>query len=102
MSAKQQNQKWSAAVTRYSHALDLEKDVFKWKDPRRIARSLKQSAERSRRRKGTALQSAMSMLNFYINRAGSTLPARQKHILTHAKEELREVFHEPARPISRK
>ena len=96
MSAKQQNQKWSAAVTRYSHALDLEKDVFKWKDPRRIARSLKQSAERSRRRKGTALQSAMSMLNFYMNRAGARLSAHQRSILTRAKDELREVFHKPA------
>jgi hypothetical protein len=100
MSRKQQNQMWSAAVTRHSHALDLEPDLFTRRDPRRIALSLKHSAERSHRRKGTPLQSAMSMLNFYINRAGSALPARQKHILSHAKEALWEVFHEPARPIS--
>jgi hypothetical protein len=88
--------RWSAAVTLGSNALDLEKGVFTWSDPYQIALSLKHSAEYSRRRKGTPLQSAMSMLNFYINRAGSALPARQKHILTNAKEELREVFHEPA------
>jgi len=99
MSAKRQN-RWSAAVTCGSNALDLEKNVFKLTDPHRIALSFKRSAEQSHRRKGTPLQSAMSMLNFYINRAGSGLPARQKHILTHAKEELREVFHEPARPAS--
>jgi hypothetical protein len=102
MSAKQPIQKWSAAVTRGSNALDLDKKVFTLDDPHRIALSLKRSAENSRRRKGTPFQSAMSMLNFYINRAGSTLPARQKHILTHAKEELRGVFNEPARPISRR
>jgi len=90
---------WSAAVTHGSNALDLEKDVFKLSDPHRIALSLKRSVMRSRRRKGMPLQSAMSMLNFYINRAGSHLAARQKKILTHAKEELRQVFHEPARPI---
>jgi hypothetical protein len=82
--------------------LDLQKGVFKLANARKIALSLKRSAERSRRRKGTPLQSAMSMLNFYINRAGSGLPARQKHILTHAKEELWEVFHEPARPASKR
>ncbi len=92
--------KCSAAVTHGSNALDLEKDVFKSSDPHEIALSLKRSALRSHRRKGTPLQSAMSKLNFYINRAGSSLAARQKKILTHAKEELREVFHEPARPIS--
>lgn len=70
-------------------------------DPHRIAQSLKHSAEQSQRRKGTPFQSAMSMLNFYINRAGSGLPARQKHILRHAKEELRRVFHRPARPVFR-
>jgi len=98
MSAKQQNPKWSAEVTRASNALDLEPNVFKLDDPRRIAQSLKRSAESSRRRKGTPYQSAMSMLNFYINRAGSGLAARQHHILTQAKEELRQLFHRPARP----
>ena len=84
--------KWSAEVTKRSDALDLESDVFKGKDPHRIALSLKRSAERSKRRKGTAYQSAMSMLNFYINRAGKNLPKRQKQILKRAKGELRETF----------
>jgi hypothetical protein len=97
MGAKQQQKSryWSAAVTQGSHALDLEHGVFKWGGPRRIALSLKRSAERSRRRKGTLFQSAMSMLNFYFNRAGAGLSARQKNILTHAKEELRLAFHKP-------
>jgi hypothetical protein len=84
--------RWSAQVTKRSDALDLESDVFKGKDPHRIALSLKRSAERSKRRKGTAYQSAMSMLNFYINRAGKNLPKRQKQILERAKGELREAF----------
>jgi hypothetical protein len=92
MDVKRQN-RWSAAVTHGSNAMDLENGVFKLNDPHRIALSLKRSAERSRRRKGTPFQSAMSMLNFYINRAGSGLSARQKSILTHAKEELRQEFH---------
>jgi hypothetical protein len=75
-----------------SDALDLEPDVFKAKDPRKIALSLKRSAQRSTRRKGTPYQSAMSMLNFYINRAGSTLSAKQKGILERAKPELRNAF----------
>ncbi len=100
MSVKTQKQYWSAAITRHSNSLDLEKNVFRSHDPRRIALSLKRSAEQSHRRKGTPFQSAMSMLNFYLNRAGSGLPARQQHILTHAKEELRQVFHRAARPIS--
>ena len=101
MSGRQQH-RWSAAVTRKSNALDLEEGVFKMDDPHQIALSLKHSAEHSHRRKGSPYQSAMSMLNFYINRAGSGLPARQQHILTHAKEELRQVFHQPARPSYRK
>jgi len=84
--------RWSAEVTRHSNALDLQRDIFKKKDPHRIALSLKRSAERSKRCKGTPYQSAMSMLNFYINRAGKNLPQRQKQILEHAKDELREVF----------
>lgn len=84
--------RWSARVTKHSDALDLESDVFKGKDPHRIALSLKRSAERSKRRKGTPYQSAMSMLNFYINRAGKNLPEKQKQILEHAKDELRDVF----------
>ena len=84
--------KWSQRVTEKSNALDLEANVFTWKDPRRIARSLKRSAEHSKRRKGTPLQSAMSMLNFYINRAGKDLDARQRKILNEAKDELRSLF----------
>ena len=67
--------RWSQHVTEHSNALDLDEGVFTWSDPKRIAASLKHSAETSQRRKGSALQSAMSMLNFYINRAGHTLSA---------------------------
>jgi hypothetical protein len=84
--------RWSGEVTRHSNALDLDSGVFTWKDPGRIARSLKRSAEHSTRRKGTAYQSAMSMLTFYINRAGRDLPAAQKKVLATAKEKLREAF----------
>jgi hypothetical protein len=84
--------RWSAQVTKSSDALDLESNVFKGKDPHRIALSLKRSAERSKRRKGTAYQSAMSMLNFYINRAGKNLPQNQKRVLGRAKDELRDAF----------
>jgi Protein of unknown function (DUF3175) len=87
-----QGRYWSGRVTQRSNALDLESKVFKLRDPRRIALSLKRSAERSRRRKGTPYQSAMSMLTFYINRAGKALPARDRRILERAKAELREVF----------
>jgi hypothetical protein len=83
---------WSAEVTKRSNALDLEPGVFTWKDPRKIAESLKRSAEESMRRKGTPLQSAMSMLNFYINRAGKNLDASQRDVLKHAKDELRKLF----------
>ena len=75
-----------------SNALDLEPNIFKSTSARRIAASLKRSAESSRRRKGTPFQSAMSMLNFYINRAGHNLPERQKRVLTNAKTELRRLF----------
>ncbi len=87
-----QKKYWSAKVTKESNALDLEEGVFKFKNPRRITRSLKCSAELSLRRKGTAYQSAMSMLNFYINRAGKNLPAKRKKILEKAKVELKKVF----------
>ena len=83
---------WSARVTRESNALDTEPGVFALRDPKKIARSLKRSAEQSARRKGTPLQSAMSMLNFYINRAGKGLPAIRKRTLNRAKEELRKLF----------
>ena len=84
--------KWSQDVTEHSDALDLEKDVFTRDDPRAIALSLKRSAEHSHRRKGTPFQSAMSMLTFYINRAGKDLPTKQKKVLEKAKEELRAAF----------
>jgi hypothetical protein len=87
-----ETRRWSTGVTKHSDALDLQPEVFKGKDPRRIALSLKRSAEHSKRRKGTPYQSAMSMLNFYINRAGKNLPQKQKRTLEHAKDELREVF----------
>jgi Protein of unknown function (DUF3175) len=87
-----QAKKWSADVTEHSDALDLKEDIFKSSDPGRIAASLKHSAEHSKRRKGTPLRSAMSMLNFYINRAGKNLPAKQKRVLEHAKDELRIAF----------
>jgi hypothetical protein len=84
--------KWSGKVTQTSDALDLEKGVFKGDDPEKIARSLKRSAKQSHRRKGTPFQSAMSMLNFYINRGGDKLPASKKKVLENAKEELRKLF----------
>jgi hypothetical protein len=86
------SRRWSQHVTETSSALDLESGVFTWSDPKRIARSLKHSAESSLRRKGSPLQSAMSMLNFYINRAGAGLPAKQKRVLNEAKRELRKAF----------
>jgi putative cell wall-binding protein len=83
---------WSGYVTGHSNALDLESKVFALNSPRQIARSLKRSAETSKRRKGTPYQSAMSMLNFYINRAGKNISARRKRILESAKGELRKAF----------
>ncbi|HEY2988113.1 MAG TPA: DUF3175 domain-containing protein [Candidatus Binatia bacterium] len=83
---------WSAAVTRRSDALDLDSKIFTSGSSRRIAQSLKRSAERSRRRKATPYQSAMSMLNFYINRAGKGLSKRQRGVLERAKGELRKTF----------
>jgi hypothetical protein len=84
--------RWSQRVTQNSNALDLESGVFTWHDPKRIAASLKASAEASRRRKASPFQSAMSMLNFYINRAGAGLPATHTRVLTQAKAELRRLF----------
>jgi len=86
--------RWSGKVTRTSNALDLKRNVFKQSNPRRIALSLKRSAEASTRRKAKPFQSAMSMLNFYINRAGSNLSGKQKRVLIRAKSELRKVFHQ--------
>ena len=84
--------KWSAEVTEQSDALDLERDVFKSNDPKKIARSLKASAEHSDRRKATPYRSAMSMLTFYINRAGKNLSAEERETLEAAKPELRALF----------
>ena len=90
--ASKTSKRWSAGVTRHSNALDLDPGVFKHGDPHQVALSLKRSAEASKRRKGTPYQSAMSMLTFYINRAGKDLPERQKHVLERAKGELRKAF----------
>jgi hypothetical protein len=84
-------------VTRRSNALDLEPGVFSWETPRLIALSLKRSAERSARRKASPFQSAMSMLAFYINRAGRTLGAAQRRRLEQAKDELRALYGRPRR-----
>jgi Protein of unknown function (DUF3175) len=83
---------WSGRVTRESNALDLDKGVFNLRDPKKIAASLKQSAQRSRRRKAEPYRSALSMLVFYINRAGRNLPANRKRILERAKGELKKLF----------
>jgi hypothetical protein len=98
MGAKRIN-RWSNAVTHGSNALDLECGIFKSDDLQQIALSLKHSAERSHRRRGTPFQSAMSMLTFYINRAGAKLSTGQKNILSQAKQELRQTFHKPAASI---
>jgi hypothetical protein len=84
--------RWSRRVMETSNALDLDKGVFTWEDPRRIARSLKRSAERSQRRKSSPYRSAMSMLTFHINRAGKKLPKAQRERLEAAKDELRALY----------
>ena len=84
--------KWSARVTKESHALALDANVFTWDSPKRIAASLKRSAERSHERKAEPYRSAMSMLTFYINRAGKSLSASRKKTLEAAKDELRHLF----------
>ena len=86
-------EKWSQDVTQHSNALDLESGVFKNRDPKKIAQSLKRSAAHSKRKKSGPYQSAMSMLNFYINRAGKSLSKKQKEPLEKAKGELRKLFH---------
>jgi Protein of unknown function (DUF3175) len=85
--------RWSARVTRESDALDLDRGVFTKRDPKRIAASLKRSAERSSRRKADPYRSALSMLTFYINRAGKNLPPGRRKTLARAKGELRKQFH---------
>jgi hypothetical protein len=86
------NRRWSARVTQTSDALDLQRRVFTLEDPKRIAASLKRSAERSKRRKSSPYRSALSMLTFYINRAGKNLPASRRRTLQRAKDELRKQF----------
>jgi phosphoenolpyruvate carboxylase len=91
-SSKTATNYWSGEVTRHSNALDLESGVFTWDDPAKIARSLKRSAEASERRKSEPYRSAMSMLTFYINRAGKDLPDERRKALEQAKDELRKAF----------
>lgn len=92
MTEHKSNGNWSAQVTEHSDALDLKKDIFTLRDPKRIATSLKHSAEASHRRKAEPYRSAMSMLTFYINRAGDNLPRAQRLVLEDAKDELRALF----------
>ena len=89
---KSSPKRWSQRVTKESDALDLKHGVFKQTSAKKIAASLKRSAERSKRRKSGAYRSALSMLTFYINRAGKTLPATQRRRLERAKVELRREF----------
>src|SRR6185436_5264104 len=88
--------KWSARVMQTSDAMDLERGVFKKSSARQVALSLKRSAERSHRRKSSPFRSAMSMLNFEINRGGRNLSAERKRVLQNAKSELRKAFGRPA------
>jgi hypothetical protein len=92
LSKKQAKKYWSSYVTKHSFALELKKGVFIWNDPGKIALSLKKSAQISTRRKGTPFQSAMSMLNFYINRTGKNLPPERRKIMARTKIELRKLF----------
>ena len=96
---KHETKRWSQHVTETSDALDLEQGVFKQRDPKWIARSLKASAEHSDRRKSDPFRSAMSMLTFYINRAGEQLPQTQRRRLETAKDELRSLFKRPPRAV---
>lgn len=95
-----QPKRWSAQVMATSNALDLDSGVFSREDPKSIAHSLKRSAERSQRRKSEPFRSAMSMLTFYINRAGRKLSKRQRAVLEQAKDELRIAFHRLPRNAS--
>lgn len=90
-----ETKKWSAQVTEHSDALDLEPHVFEKDDPKEIAASLKRSADKSKKRKTEPFRSAMSMLTFYINRAGRNLPAERKKVLEEAKDELRKAYGRP-------
>lgn len=90
--SKKNKKKWSQNVTEHSDAMDLKDGVFKSRSPKKIADSLKRSAETSHRRKSSPFQSAMSMLNFYINRAGEQLSKSRRTTLEKAKDELRKDF----------
>jgi hypothetical protein len=90
--ARKKQRRWSQRVTEHSDALDLKRGVFTLTDPKKIAASLKRSAEHSSRRKAGAYRSAVSMLTFYINRAGKTLPKTQRDRLQRAKTELKHQF----------
>lgn len=98
--ARPKRKRWSQRVTKTSNALDLEDGVFARDDPASIARSLKRSAERSLRRKSEPFRSAMSMLTFYINRAGNKLSRKKRARLEAAKEELRALFGKGRQPAS--
>ena len=91
--------RWSRRVTETSNALDLEPGVFRKPSPRAIAESLKRSAEQSRRRKADPFRSAMSMLTFYINRAGRALDPERRSTLEAAKDELRILYGRAARAV---
>jgi hypothetical protein len=92
MAKTDKDKRWSGRVTHESNALDLEEGVFTWGDPKKIARSLQRSAESSKRRKSPPFRSAMSMLVFYINRAGKNLDKKQLQVLEQAKVELRKLY----------
>lgn len=91
MKTKSKKKKWSARVTKNSDAMDLKKNVFKQSSPKKIAKSVKASATRSKRRKSTPKRSAMSMLSFYENRAGKNLSPAQRKKIDKAKDELRKL-----------
>ncbi len=94
---ERKRERWSREVTEHSNALDLEEDVFLKDDPKAVAKSLQASAEASSRRKSSPFRSAMSMLTFYLNRAGRNLPEERKAVLEAAKDELRELYGRPRR-----
>jgi hypothetical protein len=98
---KKESRRWSSRVTQTSNALDLEQGVFQKSSAKAIAQSLKRSAEHSQRRKAEPYRSAMSMLVFYINRAGKNLPASRRRTLEQAKDELRALFGRPRHAASR-
>jgi hypothetical protein len=89
--------KWSKKVNETSDAMDLEKNVFKSRSPKKIAESVSESAEKSKRKKTSPFRSAMSMLNFYVNRAGKNIPAAKKSIINRAKDELRKLYGRPTK-----